>query len=231
MALSDKSVEFLLADLHASVSQWQHMDDRMDREIQYYVTLFGVIVTAIGLLIQFGTNILVTAGVAHLLAVVICVAGVRLIRRIIHLTGQGALYSAQVSLIRSAFIDTENRVASYVILTTASKDKTAHYFTPISKQLAIRILAIFNSILITGVVFSITVYFYYFYQIAISPITWKWIFTINSLISVSIGCLAYWYQKRISILGGDEYLDHVTKSVQQKRQGNGYCKRQKRAPD
>lgn len=215
--LSDKSIDFLMTDFQASVSQWQHMNDRMDKEIQYYFTLCGVAVTAVGLLLQFGTDVFIILGVTHLLALIMWFAGLRLLRRIIHLTGQSALFSAQIGLIRRAAIDIDERVSSYIILTTAFADKSAHNFTPISQQLAVRVLYIINSLLTVVMVFMVPLYFYFYFQSIYSPIIWVRVFVIVGIVSFVVGGIIMWYQRKISILRGDGYLEHITRSVQQKR--------------
>jgi hypothetical protein len=216
-SLSSESVDYLLADFRESTSQEQHMNDRMDKEIQYYLALFGIAGTVTGLLLQYGQDVFVTLGVVHLLALLIGIAGFRLLRRIIHLTGQSALFSSQVGLIRRGFIDLDERVAPYVILTTATTDDSAHHFTPVSKQLSVRLLLLVNSVMLISVLIMMPLYLYLYYESVYSLQFWVSLFTVTGIISIVGGGLFFWYQRHLAVLRGDRYLDHVTHIVQQRR--------------
>jgi hypothetical protein len=212
----DSSKDLLLAEFQASTSQRQHMDDRMDKEVQYYFTLFGAASTVVGLLFQFGTTPYITLVVAHLLAGAMGVAGLRLLRRIIHLTGMGALFDAQLGLIRRSFVDADKTISPYLMLNTAAQGQTAHHYTPISEQLAVKLLSIMNSFLIGLVVFLIPFHAYYHFQYIYTQAIWIRLFIGFSGIALFIVILFFWYQRRISINRGDKYLDQITNTVHQK---------------
>jgi len=205
-------------EFQASTSQWQHMNDRADKEIQYYLSLVGLVGTAVGLLFQLGTSVVAALGVFHFFTFVIGVAGVRLLRRIIHLTGQSALFSAQIGMVRRCFVNLDEPLESYVILTTASTDETAHHFTPISKQLSVRLLTVINSFLAAVVVFITPIYFYWYLQDVFLPTVWIVVFVVVGIISIAI-CVAFLQRQRaMSISRGDKYLSKITDIVQQKLQ-------------
>lgn len=216
LKLLEKPLDYLLADFQASIGQWQHMNDRMDKELQYYSTLLGSTIAIAGFILQFGQEFLVKVAMVHSLTLIACIAGLRLLRRIIHLTGQSALFSAQVGLIRSCFSD-DSRIAPYIILTTAATDKSAHNFTPVSKQLSVRILTISNSLLaITTIAFS-PLYFYHYRNVLAISVDWEMVFIITTSFAVTVGLLLFIYQYRISVTKGDQFLDFITKTVQNRR--------------
>ena len=217
--LSKESIDYLLADFHSSIGQWQHMNDRMDKELQYYATLIGSTIAISGLILQLGREFVLKLLTIHALALIACVAGLRLLRRIVHLTGQSALFSAQIGLIRSYFIDNESDISSYIILTTATQDKSSHDFTPISRQLSIRILCIVNSGLAAIVFFLIPIYFYNYSDLfMIQSLNWLTVFAVAAIVAITLGILLFVFQRRISIYQGDRFLDSITQAVQSKRQ-------------
>jgi hypothetical protein len=217
ISLSDKSIDFLIADFQACVSQWQHMNDRMDKEIQYYFTLLGVGFTGIALLFQISSTPSTTLAVVQVLIVVIIIAGFRLLRRLIHLTGQSALFSSQIGLIRSGFIDMDLRLSSYVMMTMASFDKSAHDFTPVSKQLSVRLLSVANTLFAMVVVVLVPVYFYQSNPVAFTQEFWIILFVAFVVIAAILGGVLLKYQRRLSVTRGDKYLDALTQTAQQRR--------------
>lgn len=221
--LSETSVEFLVADFQASISQWQHMSDRMDKEIQYYLTLLGISFTAIGLLLQISNTLSTTLSVADALILVISIAGFRLLRRLIHLTGQSALFSSQIGLIRSGFIDMDLKLSSYVMMTTAF-DKSAHDFTPVSKQLSVRLLSIANTIFAMVAICLVPICLYLYLSTIFVQEFWIIIFAISALLAAVVGGMLLKYQAKISAERGDKYLDELTHTVQQRRQTVGTYK-------
>jgi hypothetical protein len=189
----------------------------MDKEIQYYFTLLGVAFTAIGLLFQFGPNVAATLGVAFLLIIVMTVAGFRLLRRIVHLTEQSALFSSQIGLIRSGFIDLDRKVAPYIMLTTASANKSAHDFIPVSKQLSVRLLSSANSLFAMIAVLLVPTFLYQYGSAAFAQGFWIVVFISSAVIAVVVGGALLRYQRNFSEVHGDRELDALTQSVQQRR--------------
>ena len=211
----ERTTNFLIAEFHEGVSQWQHINDRMDKEVQYYFTLSGVVGTIIGLILQFGSDVIIALPIINVLIIVIGVAGFRLLRRIIHLTTQAALFSAQIGLIRSYFKNLDTQFENCSILTAASKDKSAHDFTPISKQLSVRILFLTNSLAAIITILVIPMYFYVCLSEVYPLRFWITVFAIVGIISIVVGIIFYRYQRQYSIKG-DSYLEDITRSVQVK---------------
>jgi len=214
VTLADSSKEFLLAELQESVSTGQHTDNRLDKEVQHYLTLLGAAGTVAALLFQFGNNVYLTIAVAQFLTAVIGVAGFRLLRRIIALTGLSALFDAQLALIRRCFVDMDERISPYVLLITATRDGSPHHFTPVSKQTAVQLVSTMNSLLAAMTVFLTPFYFYYYFQGTFNSATWTGLFAATGVLSLLVGGVCFWYQKRVSRHRGDKYLNDIAMVVQ-----------------
>lgn len=212
--LSDQSIKFLLTEFQESVSQWQHNSESMDKEVQYYFTLVGLIGVALGVVAQLGMSAIVIVTVLHFLALIVAVAGYRLLRRITHLAGQSALFSAQIGLIRRCFLDLDEQLEPYVILTTASMEETAHHFTPVSGQPSVMFLIAANCLLTIIVIVLTPVYFYMYFPSSLPSAAWRVIFTIFGTSAVVASALLLRHQRARIVLMGDRYLERITQIVQ-----------------
>lgn len=215
---SDNAAAFLLHEFQQSTVLWQHNNDRLDKEVQYFFTLLGIACALGGLLSQLRAVPLAILGFVHLLGVVIAIAGLRLLRRIVRLSGQSALFSAQISLTRQSFVDLDKQIAPYVISSTGTADKPLHNAPLISNQLTVQILAVANSVLAALIVW-VTPLYYFLYSQDVYPITtWVLAFASSGVIALVVGSTAFRRQRRMSVQRGDQYEQAIRKMVQRQLQ-------------
>ena len=130
--LADKAADILISEFQQGTSQLQHNYDRLDKEMQYFLTLLGLAAALTGVLWQIGTVPLAALGFGYLLSVVIVIAGWHLLRQIVHLGAMGEVFRAQILLARKGFVDFDKQIAPYIISSTDSNDKVLRNESPIS---------------------------------------------------------------------------------------------------
>jgi len=215
-ATSEGGVTYLLTEFQQCIAQKQHIDDRMDKEVQYYFTLLGALVASIGLISQFSTNLQMLLVSIHLFLFVMLASGVRLYRRISYLNMLGALMAAQTNLIRAFFVEREQHLRYFTILTVASSHGSAHDYLQLRKHGSIRNLKTLNTIALFIIIVTIPLHAYLVNHTVIT-IAWWLLVLVTSLVLAIIGSVAlFYYQDKMIKNGGEAFLDHITKTVQNK---------------
>ncbi|NOK59297.1 MAG: hypothetical protein GFH27_549283n244 [Chloroflexi bacterium AL-W] len=215
---NNKVTEFLLVEYQQSISQLQHVYDRLDKEAQYYFGFLGLSITAAGIIAQLSSETITVLAVAQIFSLVLFIAGFRLSRRIVNLTGTAALLATQASMIRRSFVDIDKWASMYIILVTATREKSSHDFTPISRQTSVRILQFFNLSLLIVILLICSFYPYIFLHSVITNNIWVISFTVYLLASLLLGGAFFYHQRRYNIQRGDNYLEKINKSVEEKLQ-------------
>jgi len=113
-------------------------------------------------------------------------------------------------------IHLEESVASYLILTTASTDSTAHAFPPVSESLSVRLVLLANSLLAAIWFFLTPFYFYFTFRSACATMSWIAIFIVMGVVSLALGIVFFLYQRRTIVSRHDQYMEEVTRTVQQR---------------
>lgn len=214
--VSDNGVTYLLTELQQCVTQKQDSSERMDKEVQYYFTLLGVTVASAGLIMQLGAGLDTFLLVSHFVLLITLMSGSRLYRRISYLSMMGALYAAQANLIRAFFVQRDDYLRHYLILTVASSDRSAHDYGPIRTRGSIKGLKLFNAVLLFVFIATLPLYGLLLAQSGLSLRAWLIVFGGSSLLALVSSLLLYLYQDSLVRNGGEVFLDRITSSVQQK---------------
>jgi hypothetical protein len=213
--MHDEALSYLAAELEHATSMWQHFNDRIDKEVQYYFLMIGFAVTFVGVLLQIKVNSLALVLTVQGVALLAGVAGYRLLRHIVMLTGTTALYATQVALTRRGFLSIEPEMQRFAILNDARDKRTAHFFQPISRQLAVRLLTLANAAFFASF-FPLSVWAVYAAAPWLLPFdSWKLIFAGASASGVLVAIGTIFFPKRLVVTYGDRYLDHITRSAYQ----------------
>lgn len=211
---AENSAEYLLSELQLVLNSRIHMESLIDREVQYYLTLFGAAAAVGGFVLQSGASSIVTVVALHVFILVVLIAGYRLLRRIVILSGTIAFYESQAALIRRYFVDHDNMLRRYLILQIASSEGPAHSFIPTSKQTSMRLLPYINTLLWGAAVAFILVQANW---LQISP-THEAVRTLlaGALVIIALGTSALFFrhQKRFIVRYGDNTLNAVSELVQ-----------------
>ena len=210
--ISKESVSYLLTEYQASQDGRRDLELLIDREVQYFFALFGIIGVTSGIVIQVGTNAIISLGVIIVLSGLILIAGYRLLRRITVMSGLLTMYEAQKYLIRRFFVEKDNSLENFIVLPIASKESPAHPFKPMSKQISLILIPIGNVILQIIFLNLISVIIYYLINDWVKSI-WFWYIGFGLIFAISIimGIIFYRHQKSFIINMGDMFSNHVTK--------------------
>lgn len=212
----EKSADYLLAELQLVLNSRIHMESLIDREVQYYLTLLGASAAVGGIVVQTGTSLTITTAAILIFTMVVLMAGYRLLRRVVVLSGTISFYESQAALIRRYFVDHDGLLRRYLILQIASSEGPAHSFIPTSKQTSMRLLPYLNTILWGAAVAFIVVQVSW---LPVSPANESVkTLLIGGVAAATVGTSALFFrhQKRFIKRFGDDTLNAVTDLVHER---------------